>query len=161
MSKRYIWTIKLIKNLYLSKSWLILYSTHPLKKTNFSEGAILVAYSVLITAEKLVLTFAMNRLACCEQLCAISRNSLHYRQCYEETRVWGRYNVYFWLGGQRVNRGTQKNYISTYSIIFHHTMVNQTEWSIFENVCAPQLTLWLLNAYIYAIFKIYPFSDWG
>ena len=79
--------LKLIKNLYLSKSWLILYSTHPLKKTNFSEGANLVTYSVLLTAEKLVLTFAMNRLACCEQLCAILRNSLHYRQCYEETRV--------------------------------------------------------------------------
>ena len=53
-------------------------------------------------AEKLVLTFAMNRLACCKQLWAISHNSLHYRQCYGETRVWGRYTVYKTSGVKRV-----------------------------------------------------------
>ena len=103
MSKRNIWTIKLIINLYLPKSWLILYSTHPLKKTNFSEDANLITYNILLTAEKLVITFAMNRLACCEQLCAFLRNSLYYRQCYEETRVWGRYTVYKTPGWNRVN----------------------------------------------------------
>ena len=102
MSNRYIWTIKLNIKLYLPKTWLILYSVHPLKKTNFSEVAILITYSILLTAEKLVLTFAMNRLSLYDHRCAFSRNSLHYRQRYGKTRVWGRYNVYKMAGSVRV-----------------------------------------------------------
>ena len=42
---------------------------------------------ILLTAEKHIITQAVNRLACSQPLCAILHNLLHYHPCYGETRV--------------------------------------------------------------------------
>ena len=59
--------------------------------------------NILLIREKYLVTLAVNRPTCSQLLCAILCNLLHYCPCYGKTRVWGRYNVYFWLSGQRVN----------------------------------------------------------
>ena len=60
---------------------------HSPKKTNFFKVAKIIAYSILLIVEKLNITFTVNRLLCYKPLCAFSCNSLHYRLCYEGTRV--------------------------------------------------------------------------
>ena len=60
---------------------------HSAKKTNFFKVAKTIAYNILLTAEKHIRTLAVDRLACPQYLCAIVRNSLHYRSCYGKTRV--------------------------------------------------------------------------
>ena len=70
---------------------------------NFFKVAKIIAYSILLIVEKLIITFTVNRLLCYEPLCAFSHNSLHYHPCYKGTRVWGRYNVYKSAGALRVN----------------------------------------------------------
>ena len=46
-----------------------------------------IAHDILLTVEKLIITLAVNRLLCYEQLCAFSCNSLDYRQCYKGTPI--------------------------------------------------------------------------
>ena len=52
-------------------------------KTHFFKVAKITVCDILLT----VATLAMNRLACYKILCAILRNSLHYRPSYKETHV--------------------------------------------------------------------------
>ena len=132
MSKRCISIIKLIIKLLLWELQLISHSSHSPKKTNFFKGAKIITHNILLTVDKLIITLAVNRITCYKPLCAFLRNSLHYRQSYEETRVWGRYNVY--------KGRAQEELISMYSksmyskkflcicfIIFYHKMMKDVE----------------------------------
>ena len=101
MSQKSLWTFKLITKVLFLKLQPILYCTHPRKKPNFFKVTKLTVYDIPLTAEKHIITLAMNRLACSQSLYAILCNLLHYRPCYGKTRVWGQY-VYFWLSSQRV-----------------------------------------------------------
>ena len=107
MSQKSLWTFKLITKVLFLKLQPILYCTHPQKKMNFFKVTKLTVYNIPLTAEKHIITLAMNRLACSQPLCAILCNLLHYCPCYGKTHVWGRYNVYFWLSSQRVNMVSQ------------------------------------------------------
>ena len=93
MSQKSFWTLKLIIKVPI-----------PQKKTNFFKVAKITACGILPTAEKHIITLAVNRLVCSQPLCAILCKSLHYHPCYSETRVWGWYNVYFWLSRQRAKK---------------------------------------------------------
>ena len=57
------------------------------KKTKFFKVAKIITCDILLTVEKHIATLSVNRLACPQPLCAILRNSLHYRPCYGETHV--------------------------------------------------------------------------
>ena len=103
MSQKSLWTFKLIIKVLFLKLQPILWCTHPPKKTNFYKVTKLTVCNILLTREKYLVTPAVNRPTCSQPLCAILCNSLHYCPCYGKTRVW-RYNVYFWLSGQRVKR---------------------------------------------------------
>ena len=107
MSQKSLWTFKLIIKVLFLKLQPILWCTHPPKKTNFFKVAKLTVCNILLTREKYLVTLAVNRPTCSQLLCAILCNLLHYCPCYGKTRVWGRYNVYFWLSGQRVNVWTE------------------------------------------------------
>ena len=87
MSQKSLWTFKLITKVLFLKLQPILYCTHPRKKTNFFKVTKLTVYNIPLTAEKHIITLAMNRLACSQPLCAILCNFLHYRPCYGKTRV--------------------------------------------------------------------------
>ena len=87
MSQKSLWTFKLITKVLFLKLQPILYCTNPRKNTNFFKVTKLTVYDIPLTAEKHIITLAMNRLACSQPLCAILCNLLHYRPCYGKTRV--------------------------------------------------------------------------
>ena len=45
-----------------------------------------IAYDILLIVEQLILILAANRQMYYEPLCVFSHNSLHYHQCYRETK---------------------------------------------------------------------------
>ena len=132
MSKRCISIIKLIIKLLLWELQLISHSSHSPKKTNFFKGAKIITHNILLTVDKLIMTLAVNRITCYEPLCAFSRNSLHYHQSYEETRVWGRYNVYKGRAQEELIYRTALclSYAETYMIVF-------LSW-IYRHLCLQQ-----------------------
>ena len=81
-----LWTFKLIIKVIFFKLQPILWGTHPPKKMNYFNVSKLATCNILLTAEKHVITLAVNKLACSKPLCAISCNSLHYCPCYCKTR---------------------------------------------------------------------------
>ena len=127
MSKRCISIIKLIIKLLLWELQLISHSSHSPKKTNFFKGAKIITHNILLTVDKLIMTLAVNRITCYEPLCAFLRNSLHYHQSYEETRVWGRYNVYKGRAQEELISMYSKKFLCICFIIFYHKMMKDVE----------------------------------
>ena len=151
----------MIIKVFFSKLQPILCCAHPPEKTNFFEVAKITAYDILSRAENHIIILAVNRLACSQPLCAILRNSLHYRPCYGKTRVWGRYNVYFLLSSQRVNRETQKKIY--FNLFYHIPPYNgKLEWMeyFWKFLCSSVNPLTALCIYI-CYFQNFPFSQLG
>ena len=71
MSQKSLWTFKLITKVLFLKLQPILYCTHPRKKTYFFKVTKLTVYDIPLTAEKHIITLAMNRIDSSVQYYAI------------------------------------------------------------------------------------------
>ena len=85
MSKEYIYTVKLLTELLLSKMLLILFRAHLPKKMNFHKVANRIIYICPLTVKIHLRTVITSWLVCVQPFCEVLHNSANYFLRYRET----------------------------------------------------------------------------